>query len=636
MTANVQEYTLWVMINPKGDCHSELRKEGRLIGTCSGGSFSPDTTLMVGGSALTYKELTLRLTNYKLNIPDPIFEERGQIEIGKHLFSMIAGTMVEEQKRDILKSKVSVRIITEDETVSRLPWCLLAESRTFLATDDWSVALSRPREECGSCTLPANSKILVVAPQPSDWASTGGEKHLAEIEQLLSGVNAAHRFGKNLRLVKSWDDFVAQLESFKPHIVYYYGHGLVDNKSTRLVFERASKSKAAELKGDEVPVSNFALALKRLKEDTPLVAYVNCCQGDAGGLLGVSRQLGGFVPAVITNCTTAYVDAASKQALEIWKGLLLERKPPHDAVAAIRINLDKLGLFFKDLRWLTPVLHYGYHKWSYEPAASDDNLNLDFNWRHKLDRTKQFFDVIEKTEWVMSRPGVRSFAFLTFGQKKQGFLDFYRRVEVELPGRISGRWLAPVRPAWPLEFGGNYHQSFSERLCEAFDVSSVKDILNNLADDRDRTRKILLLQHAPVELPNEGDLLGKHLQRLQMYLHWLNHKFVRILPDNVFTLIGFSFAVSVPETFRMQATEMLVRELTLEFIRFSLLNELTSITTDELESFLEVNDLSPPKGRIVAVINSIIEKTGGLYEHVVEEVKNIDEIAYNEEAPLKT
>lgn len=622
MIVEAEEYTLWVRIDCTGDCHGELRKDGRLVGTCFGSGLSPDTTLMVKKSLLTFEELTHRIINYDLDSPDNIFDGRGQLEIGRHLFAMTAGAMVDEQKRDILKAKVAVRIVTEDETVSRLPWCLLAESRSFLAADKWSVALSLPRDDCRDYALPSHPRILLVAPCPIDWTPTGAEEHIVELERLLFGANDEHRGGKDLRRVENWDDFITQLESFKPHVVYYYGHGRGDENSSWLVFK-----KSGELEADEVPLSNFALALKRLNEEAPLVAYVNCCQGDAGGLLGVSKQLGGFIPAVITNCTTAYVDAARKQAVEILKGLLVERKPPHEAVSAIRINLDKLGLFFRDLRWLTPVLHYGYNRWSCEPTDLADNLNLDFNWRHKLDRGKQFIKIIDRTEWIIGKPGPRAFAFLTFGRKKQGFLDFYRRVEIELPDRISGQWLPLVRPAWPLEFGGNYYQSFSEKICEAFDVTSLHDIPIKFTNERDKVRKFLLLQHKPIELPEEGDLPIKHLYRLQKYLQWLSSNFVRIMPNNVFTIIGFSFVVPVPETFRARAKEMLERGLDLEFIRFSILDELAVVTTDELEDFLEVNDLSPPRDSIVATINTIIHKTGGIYEDVVEAVKNIDEIA---------
>jgi hypothetical protein len=626
MTADAEEYTFWVTIDSAGSCHGVLLNGDRFISTCSGGSLRPDTTLVVKGKPLTCKELTRRLINYKLNNPDLIFDERGQLEIGRHLFTQIAGTMADEQKREVLKAKVAVRIVTEDETAARLPWCLLVERRDFLVAGDWSVAFSLPHNECLDRTLPSNPRILIVAPCPIDRTTTEAKEHLNELEdQVWSGVNDAYTYGKSLKVVESWDEFVAELESFLPHIVYYYGHGHGDENSSRLVFK-----KAGEWESDEVPVSNFAHALKRLKGDAPLIAYINCCQGDAGGSLGVSKQLGEFVPAVITNCTTAYVDAARKQALEIWKGLLLDRKSPHEAVSAIRINLDKVGLFFKDLRWITPILHYSYKRWSYEPhgfeqSTSDHSLNLDFNWRHKLNRTKQFFEVMERMEWVMHRPGARSFAFLAFGQKGQGFLDFYRRVEVELPLRISGTWLPPIRPAWPLEFSGNYYRSFSERLCEAFKVSSLNDIPNNLSGVHDEIRKFLLIEHSPVELPVEGDLPNKYLYRLQAYLQWLNNKFVMILPDNIFLLIGFSFAVPVPDTFKARASEILVRGLSLDRIRFSLLDQLTSVTVQELESFLETYDMLPPKEHISDVIQKIINRTGGVYEHVVEQVKNIDE-----------
>jgi len=49
----------------------------------------------------------------------------------------------------------------------------------------------------------------------------------------------------------------------------------------------------------------------------PLLVYVNCCQGDAAGYLGIGRQVN--VPAVLANRTKAVISAARAQAMSVWK-----------------------------------------------------------------------------------------------------------------------------------------------------------------------------------------------------------------------------------------------------------------------------------------------------------------------------
>ena len=149
---------------------------------------------------------------------------------------------------------------------------------------------------------------------------------------------------------------------FQPEIVYYYGHGVGNEDRTRLLF--ADDAGAAR----EVPVADLALCLRRMPRP-PLMVYVNCCLGDAAGFLGVGRQVGDFVPAVLTNRTVATIQAAQAQAMAFWESVLLRGVPPHLATARLYGRLTDLELSTADVRWLTPVLHCRYSTWRANPPT---------------------------------------------------------------------------------------------------------------------------------------------------------------------------------------------------------------------------------------------------------------------------
>ncbi|MDH3349836.1 MAG: hypothetical protein OEM02_17245, partial [Desulfobulbaceae bacterium] len=52
-------------------------------------------------------------------------------------------------------------------------------------------------------------------------------------------------------------------------------------------------------------------------------------------------QLLPHIPAVVTNRTTAFIDAARPQALAFWEALLLKGETPHAALSATRSCLSK-------------------------------------------------------------------------------------------------------------------------------------------------------------------------------------------------------------------------------------------------------------------------------------------------------
>ncbi|MCI5144599.1 MAG: hypothetical protein D3923_03515, partial [Candidatus Electrothrix sp. AR3] len=250
---------------------------------------SPGNTLTIKGKEISLAQLSNALINHDEEWLIEHLDERGQLKVGQYLYAQIFGTT---SPYDLAESEVGVevRICTEDEDIARLPWVLLAHEEVFLASMGWAVSLATSSEG-ENCELPPRPKILVVAPQAEDCEETEAEEHLQDFQELLTAADLTYGDASHFRSVVDYPSLLAELSSFCPDILYYYGHGVGNQHTSRLIF--------ADQQGYsiEIPLSDLAAALQNLSpQDRPLLAYINCCQGDSGGLLGVGRQLLGLIP----------------------------------------------------------------------------------------------------------------------------------------------------------------------------------------------------------------------------------------------------------------------------------------------------------------------------------------------------
>jgi len=120
----------------------------------------------------------------------------------------------------------------------------------------------------------------VIVPQPAGVRDTEAKAHLHELEEMLS--QADHHFyqGKHLHVVRTWEEFQTQVMKQHYDLLYYYGHGISDIHHSRLVFA-SGKTNVRK----DVPVADLATFLRQTPGGPPLLAYVNCCGGDAGAYL---------------------------------------------------------------------------------------------------------------------------------------------------------------------------------------------------------------------------------------------------------------------------------------------------------------------------------------------------------------
>ncbi|MFQ5632585.1 MAG: hypothetical protein ACE5I1_27775, partial [bacterium] len=547
----------------------------------------------------------------------------GQLEIGQFLYNQIFKEMQPSELKSPHGEQVDVRIITEDEHIARLPWVLLAHKGVFLSATGWSIAIARTIN-IKDCRLPDKPKMLVIAPEPAGMEKTKASAHLETLEYRLSLFDPHFTWDGHLKKVATWEDFREQLKVFTPDIIYYYGHGIGDEYASRLIFVSGEQSRPVEK-----PVADFALCLRAM-EMPPKLVYLNCCSGDAGGFLGAGWQLGEIVPAVITNRTVAYIDAAQAQGLAIWQAILLDGKPPHLAIADIRSKLVELDMSLGDARWMTPVLHCHYAEWKSKPPERVDPLEQDPHWHLKLNRVMQFGTVTYQTRQMLREQRPRSLAYVWYGQEGQGIDLFHKRLKVELQEDLANHaHFREIRPAWPMDLQ-DPDRSFEDMLTEAFDVQSFRDIprcIRSYTRGASGRQTLVYIRHQPVF---SSELINPW--RLKQYLLWWDRKFVPFLKDQFYGLLTVSFVVKNPAKFRkamLEKQRLDDLELTRHTI-FKLLDEMERIGMNDLADFLKSHNIRLPRERKDRILQDILERTNGHYELTISALKKLVERAWDE------
>lgn len=572
-----------------------------------------DSALTVNKQKTTLGELWRKLIEYDADALHETFNERGQLEIGSYLYEQLFGSLKENDRARLLQeAAIELRIVTEDEMIARLPWTLLFADRRFLAATGWTISLSSPRERCMDIELPPSPRIMIIMPQPNGWGATSSKVHLQDLERNLSSVNRLHVCGQNLYLVETWEEFQEQLPLIRPHVLYFYGHGDSDTSNSQLIFaERVTNEPVL------VSAQEFTNALHALGQDAPSLAYINCCLGDAGGLLGVGRQINRIVPAVITNCTMAQVDAAQAQALDIWRSILLDGLSPHQAIAAMRKHLGGQAGALSDVRWLTPVAHCGYSTWNFKPPKSPGG-ELPLGWESTLDRVIQTGVVMLHSGTMLQENKLRTLIFLWYGKDGQGVEPFYDRLDFELRNRLKDVGLYPVRPEFPLEFF-DFDLSVSDMMAHGFKVQSYDEVMDKIRFEVRRIGKRQTIVYIRLPVIKKG-MEFYQTKQLKNLLDWLEAKFADRFGEHVFALIGLAYVVKEPVVFR-EVIDQRFEEDEYEDLALYVLDELGTIKRKDLADFLRMNKIYLPRDQRKRIIDEIMEKTGGDYEKALEELK---------------
>ncbi|HKO97008.1 MAG TPA: hypothetical protein VJU86_08455 [Pyrinomonadaceae bacterium] len=582
---------------------------------------SPDTEITIRGTRISLHRLVSSLIAFQPSDLDAGFDERWQLELGQYLYDQIFGGINAIKREQMRGEKIEVRIVTQDEHINRLPWVLLADNGVFLSAAGWTVGFS-DAARCEDYELPPSPRTLICIPQPARLQDTKAEAHLEAIEDLLSASDRLLKRNRNVRIVANWEEFTKATAEFQPHVLYYYGHGVGDVNTSRLVFTTGKRGERLDK-----PIVDVANNLRAIPGGPPLLAYLNCCLGDAGGLLGAGRQLRTFIPAVITNYTLAHTETAQAQGLSLLRSILLEAIPPHIAIAAMRSNLGGMNLSFKDIRWMTPLLHYQYDHWKSNQPQHLSRFERDAHWRFKLDRVRQFGQVAYQTTQMLRERKPRSLAYLWYGQEGQGIDLFHQRLKIELQDLLANTYLYEVRPEWPVELS-NPHRSWENMLTEAFGVQSMDDIPARI---RTQTRglsgssTLVYVRHQPVR---SSKLINPRV--LKGYLEWWDLNFVSLIEGQTFALLGVSFVVGSPHMFLRALIDIeRISDLELNGTVLHILDEMERLSKKDLLDFLQTHNIHFPRQHRDRLLERILKDTQGDYEVTLEALKDVADRAWD-------
>jgi len=580
------------------------RGDPRLGHDLGSAALGPEVKL-AGDEWHTLGSLVAELATLRKDFYEHVFNERLQLLFGQHLYAQTFGQL--DHGEPATGAEAELQIITGDEHAAHLPWVLLARQGRFLCASGWTVALTRPGLEQAPCELPPSPRMLVAMPQPADLPPTAAQAHFEDLEELLRAADHLFQEGKHLCLVTTWEDFRERLNDFQPHILYFYGHGEGTLATSRLLFAGGKGNQR-----HEVPIVDLAQCLRRATGGPPLLAYVNCCGGDTGGLLGAGWQLGDLVPAVVTNRTTAFIPAARAQAMELWRAVLLDGTAPDAAVAGMYARVGEAGLSFRDARWMTPVLHRHYGTWRSHPPKPRSRLERDPHWRVKLDRVQQFGQVVLQTREMLQERKPRVLAFLWYGEEGQGVGLFAERLKVQLREHLTPGHDFEVCPEWPDQVEVDPYGSFEDRIFEALGVQSIDDVPARIRGETRGARgsdTVLYVRHHPLR---RGEVVDPGV--LKIYLEWWNDVFAPLLGRaNAFGLLGVSFVVRDPGRFiRMLNKHLGSPELS--DVVFHPLEHFKRLTRKDLTDFLRSHNVVLPRHLKDKVLDRILEQTGGQYE----------------------
>jgi hypothetical protein len=572
---------------------------------------APASLVKVKEEAFSFSALVEALTSYHPDDIEKVFDPRGQLDQGRHLFQQVfqkGGRAAYGALRQ--NGEVELRVVTLDEHLLRLPWVLLADEQGFLSQRDWAVTLAASRKG-SDCELPPDPRMLIVAPDPMDQRDrTQAEEHLAELNWLLSAGGTRASWERSVRTVASWDEFRRTVSEFQPEVVYYYGHGEGSLDDSGLLFA------APNGQSERVSITRFANCLEGAPSDPPLLVYVNCCRGDSGGLLGAGIQLRRFVPAVVSNRTIVTVAAARLFGREFWRRVLLEGASPHAAIAGVHRKLYRHDELVDYLDWMTPVLHASYNDWESPPLDQGASAAEPY-LEERFDRIEQISPVTMWTGRMIKDGRPPSYAYLWFGEKEQGPDLFHDRLVAELKAMPGVDCLQDLNPDWPPELV-NSSRSFEHMYARAFDVDRLDLIPAQIRTRLTRSGKgrscVIYLRHPVIDLTASSSDLVINIDIVTRCLQWWESHVAKYFAPPVFSILSIGFLVENAVAFGQTLQDLCAPpRLVLPSTPVWVLPPLGDVTRSQIFQFLLQSDVGIPSNDYASITEQLLRETAGKY-----------------------
>jgi hypothetical protein len=545
------------------------------------------------------------------------FDKPFQLDVGQYLFDQLFS----EYGRDQIGDNVEVHISTTAGSILALPWQVLSNNRMFLSSQGWTVSLSG-HWDLKPCHMPDSPRVLVAAPQPEGKARTEAESHMETLGDRLSDRNHTLTFGQNMEWAYTWEEFTQKLETFSPHVVYFYGHCANNPEKTTLCLASGPRRHPCDITPNEL-----LAAIEKMAEK-PLLVYLNCLNNPAG-LINFGMTLGKMVPAVITSRYLFSTAAAQAQGLNLLLDIVTGGLPPHKAAASLFRRLDEsLNISTAQARWMTPAVFRHYSEWGAKVPETPSRRIHDPHWHLKVDRVAQSSVVNNLTMQMMRERKPRSLAFVWYGTQGQGVSKFHHRLTVELQEFLLNfnTSFYDVHPEWPEELN-DPGIAFRDRLIEAFQVRHIEDIpgaIRNKNLGASGKQSLVYVRHQPV---TSSRVINPH--SLHRYLKWWDETFIPLLDRNQFALLGVSFIVNNPPKFRNQFLKEGIEELDMKHTVFRLLDEMEHLARRDLLDFIKTHNLRIPVKNRDKNIERILEKTQGHYEKTILELQRFVEQSWD-------
>lgn len=394
-------------------------------------------------------------------------------------------------------------INTTDPLVAGLPWALTQplEGDALIAQNvPVAVRIGQPRARAG---LPKTPTLLFVAGAETDW-----HEHLKDLSAALG--SACKIEAKKPRTL---DELTGALKEHSPDIVYYYGHGTIDEHG---YFHLAVNG----LNHAGFPAAGLQNYLRdaldtRIGRKLSLL-YLNCCWSGVSLEAGGPFALGKLVPAFIANRASAITKTVAAQAIDILKQIVLLGDAPHIAVHAAqhasfaRRRHAVPGTESQDEPWwMTPTVFANYEKWGETRPYSEkiitdyDSLQLDrIPQCGALRETLKSYDENRITQRQTPKP-TSIHLVIWHGHQEDGLESLARRLSQQLcdPTEARAALLSERDIAWPLK----YDESADTIPRDQRRRMLRERLVETLSGERN--------QHAAVEASTVATQARKHLRR---------------------------------------------------------------------------------------------------------------------------
>ena len=242
-----------------------------------------------------------------------------------------------------------VRILAREYDLAALPWQATMWRTSVLTQwpNPWTFEIVSKVEMMEEHLLNLPARILIIAPilprattESANGLAGTSMRHVSALEAFFKRMHPSN----DVRITWTIWETKKLLESFTPHVVYFFGHGEVDVKDRKLKLVFA----------DDKEVVRDVAAWFKTPHQSVYVLFVNACLSGQAGWHSAWSQMRDVAPVVISNVMDVFAERAASYAytffMQWWERLL-------DPVEAANVQPNQTNDIFG---WATAITHTTY------------------------------------------------------------------------------------------------------------------------------------------------------------------------------------------------------------------------------------------------------------------------------------